>query len=108
MNLHYNEEENSVFLGKNRYAPWIGGFGTNFTWKGFSVIADFAWQSGKYMTVNDNYFIMNAGQGTSFNQSVEMLNIWRTPTGASCSTGSTAIRPAWTASWARTPPPYTP
>ena len=76
---NYNEEENSVFLGKNRYAPWIGGFGTNFTWKGLSIIADFAWQSGKYMTVNDNYFIMNAGQGTSFNQSVEMLNIWTHP-----------------------------
>ena len=76
---NYNEEENSVFLGKNRYAPWIGGFGTNFTWKGLSIIADFAWQSGKYMTVNDNYFIMNANQGTSFNQSVEMLNIWTHP-----------------------------
>ena len=75
----YNEEENSVFLGKNQYAPWIGGFGTNFTWKGLSIIADFTWQSGKYMTVNDNYFIMNANQGTSFNQSVEMLNIWTHP-----------------------------
>ena len=31
-------------LAQNRYAPWLGGFGTNFTWKGFSVIADFAWQ----------------------------------------------------------------
>ena len=76
---NYNEEENSVFLGKNRYAPWIGGFGTNFTWKGLSIIADFTWQSGKYMTVNDNYFIMNANQGTSFNQSVDMLNIWTHP-----------------------------
>lgn len=36
----YNEERDAVLLGKNRYAPWIGGFGTNFTWKGFSVIAD--------------------------------------------------------------------
>ena len=75
----FNEEEDAVFLGKNRYAPWIGGFGTNFTWKGFSIIADFAWQSGKYMSINDDYFIKNANQGTSFNQSVDMLNVWTHP-----------------------------
>ena len=75
----YDETNNSVFLGKNRYAPWIGGFGTNFTWKGLSVIADFAWQSGKYMLVNDDYFIKNANLGTSYNQSVDMLNVWTTP-----------------------------
>ena len=28
----FNEERDAVFTGKNRYAPWIGGFGTNFTW----------------------------------------------------------------------------
>ncbi len=75
----YDETNNSVFLGKNRYAPWIGGFGTNFTWKGLSVIADFAWQSGKYMLVNDDYFIKNANMGTSYNQCVDMLNVWTTP-----------------------------
>ncbi len=75
----YNESEDAVFLGKNRYAPWIGGFGTNFTWKGFSIIADFAWQSGKYMIVNDNYFIRNASMGTAYNQSVDMLNVWTHP-----------------------------
>ena len=75
----WNESENSVFLGKNRYAPWIGGFGTNFTWKGLSVIADFTWQSGKYMMVNDSYFIKNANMGTTYNQSVDMLNVWTHP-----------------------------
>lgn len=75
----YDEANNSVFLGKKRYAPWIGGFGTNFTWKGLSVIADFAWQSGKYMMVNDDYFIKNANQGTTYNQSVKMLNVWTHP-----------------------------
>lgn len=75
----YDETNNSVFLGKNRYAPWLGGFGTNFTWKGFSVIADFAWQSGKYMMVNDDYFTKNANQGTTYNQCVDMLNVWTTP-----------------------------
>ena len=53
----FNEERDAVFTGKNRYAPWIGGFGTNFTWKGFSVIADFAWAADKWMMQNDEYFI---------------------------------------------------
>ncbi len=75
----YNEERDAVFIGKNRYAPWIGGFGTNFTWKGFSIIADFAWQSGKYMLINDDYFIRNASFATAYNQSVDMLNIWTHP-----------------------------
>lgn len=75
----YNEERDAVFTGKNRYAPWIGGFGTNFTWKGFSVIADFAWAADKWMMQNDDYFIQNANFATTWNQRVEMLNIWTTP-----------------------------
>ena len=75
----YNEERDAVFTGKNRYAPWIGGFGTNFTWKGLSVIADFAWAADKWMMQNDDYFIKNANFATTWNQRVEMLNIWTTP-----------------------------
>ena len=75
----YNEEEDAVFSGKQRYAPWNGGFGTTFTWKGLSVTADFAWQADKYMMNNDNFFCMNANQGTTFNQAVDMLNVWTTP-----------------------------
>ena len=75
----YNEERDSKFVGKQRYAPWSGGFGTNFSWKGLSVTADFAWQMGKYMTNNDNYFLMNANQGTAYNQAVDMLNVWTKP-----------------------------
>ena len=75
----YNEERDSKFTGKQRYAPWSGGFGTTFSWKGLSVTADFAWQHGKYMTNNDNYFLKNANMGTSYNQAVDMLNIWTKP-----------------------------
>ena len=75
----YNEERDSKFTGKQRYAPWSGGFGTSFSWKGLSITADFAWQAGKYMTNNDNYFLKNANQGTSSNQAVDMLNIWTKP-----------------------------
>lgn len=75
----YNEERDAVFLGKNRYAPWTGGFGTNFRYKNVSLIADFAWVAGKYMMINDDYFIANPQLATGWNQRVEMLNIWTTP-----------------------------
>lgn len=75
----YNEERDAVFLGKNRYAPWTGGFGTNFRYKNVSLIADFAWVAGKYMMINDDYFIANPLLATGWNQRVEMLNIWTTP-----------------------------
>lgn len=75
----YNEERDAVFLGKNRYAPWTGGFGTNFRYKNVSLIADFAWVAGKYMLINDDYFIANPQLATTWNQRVEMLNIWTTP-----------------------------
>ena len=75
----FNEERDAVFLGKKRYAPWTGGFGNNFRYKNVSLIADFAWVAGKYMMINDDYFIANPQLATGWNQRVEMLNIWTTP-----------------------------
>lgn len=75
----FNEERDAVFLGKKRFAPWTGGFGTNFRYKNVSLIADFAWVAGKYMMINDDYFIANPQLATGWNQRVEMLNIWTTP-----------------------------
>ena len=37
----YNKERDAVLIGKDRYAPLNGGFGTEFSWKGISVSADF-------------------------------------------------------------------
>lgn len=75
----YNEERDAVFTGKQRYAPISGGFGTSFQWKGLSLSADLAWQAKKYMLCNDNYFTENANQGTSYNQTTRMLNVWTKP-----------------------------
>ena len=75
----FNEERDSKFLGKQRFAPWSGGFGTSFSWKGLSITADFAWQAGKYMMSNDNWFIKNTGFATTYNQTTDMLNIWTKP-----------------------------
>ena len=68
-----------VLTGMSSFAPWVGGFGLNASWKGLSLSANFAWQSGKWMINNDKYFITNSAQGASFNQTVDMLNMWTTP-----------------------------
>lgn len=75
----FNEDANAQFTGKNRFAPWSGGFGTNYSWKGLSVSADFTWALGKYAMNNDRYFYENAQFGASYNQSQSMMDIWTKP-----------------------------
>ena len=75
----FNEERDAVFTGKQRYAPYSGGFGTSLRWKDLTISADFAWQAKKYMINNDNYFVKNANFGTSYNQASDMLNVWTKP-----------------------------
>ena len=72
----YNEESMSVMVGKSRYAPWTGGFGTDVRWKWFALHVDFMWQAKKYMINNDRYFIENSKFATSWNQMTSMLNVW--------------------------------
>ena len=75
----YNEERDRVMIGKDMYAPWSGGFGTDVKWKNFSLSADFTWAADKYMWSNDRYFIENHKFNTSYNQTTAMLNVWTTP-----------------------------
>ena len=76
---NYKEEEDAVLIGKSTFAPYTGGFGTEFQWKGISLNAEFTWAKDKYMINNDNYFLENAEQGLSVNQSTKMLKIWTKP-----------------------------
>ena len=75
----FNEERDAVLLGKNRYAPITGGFGTTIAWKGLTVSADFTWAGKKYLINNDSYFLVNPSQATTYNQAKKMLNMWTTP-----------------------------
>ena len=75
----YNEERDAVLLGKDRFAPYTGGFGTEASWKGVTVSADFTWAWKKYMISNDNYFLENPSQALKVNQTTNMLNMWTTP-----------------------------
>ena len=72
-------EDNAVFTGKQRYAPWAGGFSTSFFWKGFSINADFSYVLGKYTINNDAFFYNNPNFAGQLNQSTDMLDMWTTP-----------------------------
>lgn len=74
----YNADD-KVMIGKTSMAPWTGGFGINARWKGLSLSANFNWAADKYMMNNDAYFIKNNQFGTSYNQTVDMLNVWTHP-----------------------------
>jgi TonB-linked SusC/RagA family outer membrane protein len=75
----YDVDNNSVILsGKSQYAPINGGFFGFFKYKGFELDARFAYQFDRYMSNNSRFFIENTNFPT-FNQSVEMLNIWQQP-----------------------------
>ena len=69
----------SQATGKTLYAPHNGGFNLNFSWKGLSVGADFAWVLGKHMVNNDRYFSENPAGFAGYNQSVDVLNEWKEP-----------------------------
>ncbi|MBD5259063.1 MAG: TonB-dependent receptor [Barnesiella sp.] len=75
----FNEERDAVLIGKTPYSPWTGGFGTDLRWKNISLHADFTWAAEKYMINNDLWFITNNQFATSYNQRVEMLNVWTHP-----------------------------
>ncbi|MBR5803276.1 MAG: TonB-dependent receptor [Bacteroidaceae bacterium] len=75
----YNEED-KVLLGKSSVSPWQGGFGTNLSWKGLSINAQFSWVLNRWMVNNDRYFDESNGMYSSaFNQSRELLNRWKNP-----------------------------
>ena len=66
-------EDNAVFTGKQRYAPWAGGFSTSFFWKGFSINADFSYVLGKYTINNDAFFYNNPNFAGQFNQRICLI-----------------------------------
>ena len=72
-------EEDAVFTGKQRYAPFTGGFGTRFSWKGLSVGADFAFVYGQYMLNNERWFTENPQFASQNNQTLAMLTMWQKP-----------------------------
>lgn len=67
------------FTGKNRFAPYAGGFSTALAWKGLSLNADFTWIAGKYMLNNDRFFVENSNFASQQNVSTKLFNMWMKP-----------------------------
>lgn len=74
----YNENDR-VLLGKSYHAPWQGGFGTSFSYKGISLGAQFSWVADRWMMNNDRYFDESNGTFTMYNQSNKLLDRWKKP-----------------------------
>lgn len=72
-------DEDKVLVGKSYIAPWQGGFGTAFSWKGLSLSAQFSWVADRYMINNDRYFDESNGRFASYNQSRRLLDRWKQP-----------------------------
>lgn len=75
----FDQTNDSRLTDMSLFSPWTGGFGTDLRWKGLSLRVDFTWAAKKYMINNDLYFITNNANATSYNQRVEMLNVWTKP-----------------------------
>ena len=72
-------DEDKVMIGKTYHAPWQGGFGTNFGWKGITLSAQFSWVGKRWMINNDRYFDESNGRFSTYNQSNRLLKRWKNP-----------------------------
>ena len=72
-------DSDKVLVGKTYFAPWQGGFGTNASWKGLSVSAQFSWVADRWMINNDRYFDESNGRFQVYNQSRRLLDRWKQP-----------------------------
>jgi len=61
-------------------APWNGGFGTQFVYKGLSLSVLFSYQQGAIKTNNTEFFVENPGsfETGGYNQAAA-LNFWKNP-----------------------------
>lgn len=72
-------DQDKVMTGKSSNAPWMGGFGTTFSWRGLLLTAQFSWVADRWMINNDRYFEENS-LFSNFNQSKRMLyDRWKKP-----------------------------
>lgn len=72
-------DSDKVLVGKSYFAPWQGGFGTNLSWKGLSMSAQFSWVADRWMINNDRYFDESNGRFQAYNQSRRLLDRWKKP-----------------------------
>ena len=73
-------ESDKVMTGKSFDSPWMGGFGTTLSWKGFQLSAQFSWMAKRFVMNNDRFFEESNGLYTVYNQSKRLLyDRWKNP-----------------------------
>lgn len=76
----FSEEDRVLIEGKSFVAPWQGGFGTNLSWKGLMLSAQFSWMADRWVYNNDRLMDESNGLYTSYNQSRRLLyDRWKKP-----------------------------
>ena len=73
-------ESDKVMTEKTFDSPWMGGFGTTLSWKGFQLSAQFSWMAKRFVMNNDRFFEESNGLYTVYNQSRRLLyDRWKKP-----------------------------
>lgn len=76
----YRESDKVMLEGKSYIAPWQGGFGTSFMWRGFTLSTQFSWVADRWMFNNDRFFEESNGLYSAYNQSRRLLyERWKKP-----------------------------
>jgi hypothetical protein len=65
--------------GKPRFAPIVGGFGWQTSYKGIRIDAYFSYALDKWLINNDRYFSSNPASFAGYNQHKEVLDYWKKP-----------------------------
>ena len=74
----YNGDEAQAKYG-TFYAPYMGGFGLDFNYKGFFVSGQFQWKAKYYRFNNIRFFNEDARKIGNYNQYATVLDYWKTP-----------------------------
>lgn len=70
---------NRVYLGKNFDPTYTGGFGTDISYKGFTLNALFSFAADRWRQNSSLAIIEDVGLASFANQSTSLLNAWTTP-----------------------------
>lgn len=72
--------ENDRVLSNKSFIPsFLGGFGSQFSYKGLGASVFFSWIGDRYMLNYSGYFYNSNGMQKEYNQGVDMLNHWKNP-----------------------------
>jgi TonB-linked SusC/RagA family outer membrane protein len=73
------KESDRKFSDRNADPLWVGGFGTNITYKGFQLSTLFSFETDRWRTNGSLGILEDINLAGFANQAVSMLNAWQQP-----------------------------